>query len=244
MTFRHLEETLTDEQVVPYLEFCKELQDPTKTVLRYALDIASHLNSLRQTNYAVFGGYGILSHLMNVFGENVARAWRGSTDIDMGGSHKVLNAIRSGYHMSNDSLSPNILDKRTLKLDLEGEKECKIDFYLGNPKEKYGPSQTNVHFGVPLKVVRPEYLIRGKLKTPIQEFHHYGDILGMLAVLEKQGHSPGEVIKILRHDEAGELQERIVTGERQFSRDRFGFLPGKEFSDELKRQLHKARPVR
>ena len=245
MTFKHLENTLADEQVAHYLEFCNELQEPTRTVLGYTLDIASHLDSHGLSEqYAVFGGYAVLSHLMSTFGDPVARAWRGSTDIDMGGNHKVLSSIKSGYHMSNDSPSPNIPDKRTLKLDIDGEGECKIDFYLGDITKKYGDSRINTHFGIPLRAVNPEHIIRGKLRTPIEELYHYGDIMGMLAVLEREQYSPKELAEILNHDEAVELQERIVVGERQFSRDRFGFFPSKEFSDDVKKQLHKRRPVR
>lgn len=245
MTFRHLEDTLTEDDIPLYLEFGSNLQEPTRTVFGYTLDIASHLYTRNLSNaYTVFGGYAVLSHLMNIFGQDMAKIWRGSSDIDMGGNQAVLGSMKEGYHMLSDSPSPNIPHKRTLKLDINGENECKIDFYLGDATRKYGQSQTNLHFGVPLRVVRPEYIIKGKLKTPIDQFHHYGDILGMLAVLEKSGHSPEKIWRVLDHAEIDELQTRITFSERQFSRDRFGFFPSEDFSKRLKKELHKRRSVK
>ncbi len=245
MTFKHLEDNLSNEQISPYLEFLKELQEPTKTVFRYTLDIARTLNSNNLLEkYSVFGGYAVLSNLMDAFGDPVAKVWRGSKDIDLGGNHDVLNAIRSGYHVFNDLPSPNIPDKRTLKLDIAGEKECKIDFYLGNVSKEYGCSQINHHFGIPLPVVKPEYVIRGKLKIPEPEMKHYGDILAMLSVLEKQGKTPTDILKILDHKEMKDLKEKIATAEREFSEDRFGFFPGEKFSRDLKRELHLKKPIK
>jgi hypothetical protein len=226
------------------LEFFEELQEPTRTVFGYTLDIASNLNSKGLSDrYSIFGGYAVLSNLMRTFGDSVAKLWRGSTDIDLGGDHDVLNVIRSGYNISNDLESPNIPDKRTLKLDVDGEEECKIDFYLGDTARKYGCSQVNSHFGIPLRVVKPEYVIRGKLETPESDMKHYGDILAMLSVLEKQGKTPADILKILDHKQMAELQRRIHVAEHEFSQDRFGFFPGGEFSNDLKKELHLRKPI-
>lgn len=176
---------------------------------------------------------------MNAFGDSVARTWRGSTDIDMGGNCQVLNSIRPGYHLSNDLLSPNLPDKRTLKLDVGGERECKIDFYCNDPEKKYGRSQINSHFGIPLRVVKPEFLIKGKLKTPRGEFQHYGDIMGMIAVLEKKGYSPAEVSKLFSHSEIDEFKTRMIVADHEFRNDRFGIFPKRKFSNELKKELHR-----
>lgn len=241
MTFRHLEDHLREEDVSPYLELFEGLQEPTKTVFGYALDIASHLDFHKLSDhYTLFGGYAVLSNLMDAFGDSVAKVWRGSTDVDMAGNHDVLNSIRSGYHISNDSPSPNIPNKRTLKLGLDGEKKCKIDFYLGEDHHgRYGTSKVNRHFGTPVVVVKPEFIVREKLKIPEGELHHYGDILAMLSVLEKQGYSPKQVMEILNHKQRAELRRRIHDAETVFEKDRFGFFPGKEFSEELKRDLNR-----
>ena len=245
MTFRYLEDSLGDSEIGSYLDFQATMQEPTKTVLSYTLDLAGYLNTHGlSTNYGVFGGYAVLSHLMDSFGEPIAQVWRGSSDIDMGGDIKVLSSIRAGYHVTNDNSSPNIPDKRTLKLDTNGEGECKIDFYLGDVHRKYGPKQINKHFGIPLRVVKPEYIIKGKLMTPLEEHQHCGDILGMLAVLERQGCSLDYLPGILSHEEADALRTRIVIGEREFSRDRLGFFPSEGFSTELKKKLRHMRTVK
>jgi Trp operon repressor len=245
MSFKHLEDNLSDGHISPYLGFLKGLQEPTRTVLRYTLDIASTLNSNELLEkYSVFGGYAVLSNLMNAFGDSVAKVWRGSEDIDLGGNHDVLKAIKSGYHVFNDLPSPNIPDKRTLKLDIDGEKECKIDFYLGDVSKEYGCSQVNSHFGIPLRVVKPEYVIRGKLKISEPEMKHYGDILAMLSVLEKQGKTPTDILKILNHKEMENLQKRIVIAEQEFGKDRLAFFPNETFSEKLKRELHLRKPIK
>ncbi|HJZ19192.1 MAG TPA: hypothetical protein VJ208_03740 [Candidatus Nanoarchaeia archaeon] len=243
MTFRHLEDNLRDENIMHYLEFFDELQEPTKTVLGYALDIASYLSSQSLSNkYVLFGGYAVLSNLMTTFGDSVAKVWRGSTDIDMAGNRNVLNSLRSGYHIFNNLQSSNVPDKRTLKLDITGESECKIDFYHGKNTRK-GVTRVNKHFGIPLRVIRPEYIVRNKLYTPKEQIQHYGDILAMISVMERGGYSPQDVTKALTLKEHGELQDRIVKAEEEFRKDRFGFFPSKKFADELKRILHRKKRI-
>ncbi|MBU2503781.1 MAG: hypothetical protein KJ879_01890 [Nanoarchaeota archaeon] len=245
MSFNHLEDNLEGKNVLSYLKFLDEVQEPTRTVFGYTLDLASYLDSFGlRDEYALFGGYGVLSHLMNTFGVDVARAWRGSSDIDMSGDKSVLATLKMGYSMPSDRPSPNLKDKRTLKLSAQGEEECKIDFYEGNSTKRYGPAQINNHFGVQLRVVSPEYLVRGKLKTPVDEMQHYEDILGLLAVIEKEGHNPDRVYSILNHEQAENLHTRILRGEKELGRDRFGFFPTRDFSQALRKQLHKRRLVR
>ena len=109
MTFTNLENALKDNQIESYLDLFGHLQEPTKTVLGYTLDVASFLDlvGLRK-EYSVFGGYAVLSHLMSTYGPGVAKLWRGSTDIDMAGTQKVLNALKSGYRFHSNSQSPNV----------------------------------------------------------------------------------------------------------------------------------------
>ncbi len=244
MTFGHLEDSLTDENVFSYLELFKDLQEPTKTFLGYSLDIASRLNSQGLSGeYALFGGYAVLSNLMDSFGESIARVWRGSKDIDIVGNYRVLNSIRAGYNVSNDLKSSNVPDKRTLKLNTFGEEDCKIDFSLGDCNKRYGESKVNNHFGIPLGIIKPEFIIRNKLYTPKEEFQHYEDILSMISVLERQGYEPKDITNLLDHEQSKELKKRIIVGENEFSKDRFGFFPGNKFLTDLKKKLHNQRPL-
>jgi len=245
MTFNHLEDGLGEKEVLPYLEFCEDLQEPTKTVFRYALDIGSHLESQGLLeDYVIIGGYAVLSNLMDTFGDEIAKTWRGSNDVDMAGDHRVWTSVKSGYNLHGDNESPNIDKKRTLKLDLDGEEECKIDFYLGNSVEKYGISHVNTHFGVPLRVLKPEYIIKGKLKTPEEQYQHSGDILAMISVLERKEEDPSKILKILNHCESDNLRKRIHQGEKRFRKDRFGFFPRLDYMKALKKGLRHQRSVR
>lgn len=240
MTFNHLENRISKEYIPPYLELFDHLQEPTKTVLRYTLDIASYLNSLNlKDEYEVFGGYAVLSHLMNEYSPQISKVWRGSEDIDMAGTEKVRSAIKSGYDIHSDRPSPNIRNKRTLKLCMNSEIECKIDFSTGNYEKKYGCSEENYHFGVPLKVIGPKDIIKGKLYAPIEEEKHLGDILGMLSVLEKRGCPPQEISSIFIGEGRKSFYKRLEHSLNIFERDRFGFFPSKGFLDELKEDLSK-----
>jgi len=245
MGFRYLEDSLEGENMPSYLEVFGELQEPTKTVLGYTLDIASFLNRVGlQKEYGLFGGYAVLSNLMSTFGEGVAKTWRGSDDIDLAGTLEVLNSIRSGYNLTNDRLSPNLPSKRTLKLEkCEGEEECKIDFYEGDVALKYGSVGTNTHFGIPVSVVRPEFIIRNKTYTPEGETQHNEDIMSMLSVLQKQEIDPKKVVELLNREESESLQRRIVKSESLSVKDRFGVFPDKEYLVVLKKGLKKKRAV-
>ena len=248
MTFHHLEDTLVEEReedLEAYLKVFSNLRDPTKTVLGYTLDIGSYLKSLNlEDSYLVFGGYAVLSHMMNTFGESIAPMWRGSVDIDMAGTPRVLTALKSGYDMKSDLLSPNISEKRTLKLVEDHEPECKIDFYVGDYSKKYSIPETNFHFGIPLRVASPLALIKSKLNTPKNEMIHSYDILTLLTVLERLGKTPEEVLHFFSiNDQIGDLNERVKDGLTEYADDRLGVFPSDQFIKQLKNGLHKHRPI-
>ena len=239
--FNYLERLLDDEKDIDeYLRLFGDLQEPTKTVLGYTFDIAAYLYTLNLVNeYELFGGYAVLSHLMREYGSDVSKLWRGSNDIDMAGTTNVLNALRSGYNIFSDSESPNILDKRTLKFSSDSERECKIDFSTGDYSKKYGLAQCNTHLGIPLSVISPEDIIRGKLTTPLEEEQHLGDILAMVSVLEKKGYSPEDLSNIFIGTERNEFHNRLKYSSHIFRRDRFGFFPSKDFLGDLEKILSK-----
>jgi len=240
MSFKHLEDGLPAGQVEPYLDLFGKLQEPTKTVFGYTLDLASFLKKEGLTNhYLVFGGYSVLSHLMTSNGPEIARTWRGSSDIDMAGDGAVLLALRRDYDMHSDLASPNINDKRTLKLTTNGEEECKIDFSQGAFRKKYGAAEVNEHFGVPLSVLCPRDIIKGKLYTPIGEEQHIGDILGMLSVLERRGVKPEEIVSLFSGVERSEFYKRLVHGNCLFEKDRFGIFPTRNFFRKVLDRLSK-----
>lgn len=244
MTFNHLEEKLQDRHINSYVNIFENLKEPTKTVLRYTLDIGSYLDEkdLRK-KYALFGGYGVLSHLMEEFGESVALSWRGSTDIDMAGNQRVLEALKASYAMISDRKSPNVKNKRTLKLTENTEEECKIDFYMGNVEGILIP-QTNTHFGIPLTVADPLSLIDGKLGTPESESVHSQDILAMLSILENRGYGSKEVTgRFQDKSKRKVLDDRIKDGMKTYEGTRIRFIPSKSFVKDIRRDLRKNRMV-
>lgn len=245
MTFKHLENGIPSGRMENYVELSDKLSEPTKTVLAYTLDVAAYLNNLGlDRDYALFGGYAVLSHLMREQGENVASLWRGSTDIDMAGNMKVMSALRSGYTIKSCLASPNLKDKATIKLTTNDSAECRIDFYSGDFSNKFRAKETNVHFGIPVNVIDPFSIIESKLKTPEEELQHAGDIIGMLYVLERRGQTPKEITTHFAGiSQCKELYDRLKIGKREFKNDRLGLFPSKEFSGELEKMLHKFRPV-
>jgi hypothetical protein len=245
MTFKHLEDGLkSEENLNKYFAVYSGLQEPTRTTLSYALDLASYLQSVNLgDDYIVFGGYAVLSHLMKELGEDVAKIWRGSNDVDMAGTTKALNAIRAGYDITGDRPSQNLDDKRTIKLTEDHEQECKIDFYMGDFEDRFFPPEVNTHFGIDFKVSNPLSLIRGKLYTPQSELVHSTDILRMMAVLERRGNSPENVARFFTSEQKKVLAERLKQSYDAVSADRMDFVPSEAFMSNIKKQLHRGRPL-
>ena len=248
MTFNHLEETLSrlpDKNIKRYFKVFEDLQEPTKTVLGYTLDIASYLNSINLgDDYTLFGGYSVLSHLMDQFGEEIALFWRGSKDIDMVATPKAYNAILAGYQISCNNISPNLKDKRTIKLIENQEKECKIDLYVGDNIRRFYNPEVHNHFGVSLRTCDPLTLIEGKLFAPYEEEVHSIDIVRMLGVLEKRkDKNITEISRFFTADQKVDLIKRIRLGERLIRRGRFDFVASFNFTKDLRKTLHRGRPV-
>lgn len=247
MAFKHLEDSLVEgssENLGKWLDFHSKLHEPTRTVFGYALDIAAYLSSVNLSNeYAIFGGYAVLSHIMQEHGDDVAVGWRGSSDVDMGGSARVLQAIKSGYQIKSCLQSPNIPDKATVKLTEEGEEECRIDFYCGDFNARYGQSVNNTHFGVKMNVINPLYIISGKILTPVDESQHIEDILAMLNVLERREVTPKDIVGGLGHAYLSGFSDRLGIGKDQMKTRRFGFTPSPKFLNGLLREAHKRRNI-
>ena len=239
MTFKHLEDELTSEgnevNLEKYMQVFSELSEPTKTVLGYTLDFAAYLNELRLGNqFCLHGGYGVLSHLMLDYGEDITRYWRGSEDIDCIGTFVVLSALKSGYNVKGDRPSQNIDGKRTVKLDNGSEQECKIDYTLESEFLDLGVPERNRNFGIDLLVLSPLNLIRGKLNTPVEQIIHSYDIMSMLALLEKRGYDSLRISGFFDERQKALLLERIVLIESSEMSNRLGISPSDKFLREVK----------
>ena len=218
MALTHIEDCVVENgQIDLYTKVLELTKGPARLVLPLTLDIASYLQKEGlQDQYILFGGYAVLSHLMSVRGEEMAANWRGSEDIDMAGTEQVVRAIKSGYRVTSDRPSPNLQDKRTIKLSVEQttgiEEECKVDFYTGHFEDKFFPPETNTHFGCELRVSNPLSLIKSKLYTPNREVVHSEDITRLLSVLEHRDYSPEQISRFFRSPDKVQLLERFKTG--------------------------------
>ena len=238
MVFQNLEGRLTEEHIETYVDIMEDIENPTKTTLGAALDIAVVLkNTGLEHQYALFGGYAVLAHLVDKYGDGIILSWRGSEDIDMIGSVHVLNAIRSNYNVTNDRQSPNVSDKRTLKIQPEYAPEVKIDYTQGS----LDYTEEKEIFGIPITVLEPFTLVRGKLRPAIDEEVHRSDIIGLLGVMDHRAkrdnkYDPEEIAKQLNPEEVNLLCDAI-RGYEPWNEERITIGPSKEYTDMLKKAL-------
>ncbi len=246
MVLKNLENALPDDQIEKYIGVFNQLEGPTYSVLGRTLDIAALLNKngLRD-DYVLFGGYGVLSHMMDSAGEEIAVSWRGSDDIDMAATNKAVNIMKSNYDVFSDKQSPNLLEKRTVKLHEDNGKDCKIDLYTGPFNEKFWPVEIHNHFGIPVRVAGAVPLIRGKLKAPREEDVHSIDIVRLLSVLEREDYCPSDIARDFSADQKMDLLDRMRAGYKLIGAGLLSqdLLPSQKFKKDLESELHKGRPI-
>ncbi len=234
---------ITDSELEDILNLNDRIPEPTKTVLGYLTDVAAMLREQKLADqYVVFGGYGVLCHLVSCFDDNIISVWRGSDDIDMVGSVHVLNSIRSGYNVFNDKPSPNIESKRTLKITPRRQNitSCKID-YVEDDKIVQQDTETVKVMGIPIHVVSPLYIIKNKLGIYDQEAKHCQDIKTLLGVCEYRKIDLTELVKYFSRDERARLYSFLVT-QNYFQPDgsRLEFGPTDRYVTALKTVLKKS----
>lgn len=246
MVLKNVENIVAETgNIEQFLGVVGRLKDPTKQVLPFALDIGAYLSGQGLGNeYAFFGGYAVLSHLMAARSKDIASFWRGSDDVDMAGSDAVLRSLKIEYLVSNDRVSPNLEDKRTLKVDLGGY-ECKVDFYNGDYQTRFGPIESNEHFGVKLNVINPISLIKSKLLTPVREIIHSGDIARLVGVIEHRGIDPKEVTKKFSPSERAIFLKRLKEGYEHILQEglEIDMVPTRSYKKELAYQLGRGKDI-
>lgn len=236
MVFKNLEEKLSVENFGIYSDIVQRIKEPFKSTLRYMLDIASVIEEIQlKDEYTMVGGYAVLTHIVDQFGDKIIPTWRGSQDIDMAGSYKVINALKSFYNIESDLPSPNIKDKRTLKIK-EDENECKIDFILGDLPYKREEKRI---LGIPILVASPFDLIKSKASLAKEQLTHKVDVLKLLGVLEYRGFSINELVSGLDEQQREDLYNILENGKGITENKRMNFGPGNEYAQLLKKYLHK-----
>ncbi len=219
-----------------------KLAEPTKTVIEYLRDIAAmaelqHLDN----NYAVFGGYAVLAHMIRQHGNAIAEFWRGSDDIDMVGDIILLNSIRSQYFVSNDRASPNLKGKRTLKIisrgevDETGKGECKIDYF----QREFDIEDTEKIdiLGIQVRVLKPSMLIKSKLSVYKSENKQMIDIYNLLGVCEHRELGAERLVQKLSQTEAHELYGFIKNLENSEFVARLSTGPSDQYTADLRTRL-------
>lgn len=221
MAFPNLEDRLDIAQYESYLSVMNDLKDPFKTAFGYALDMACVLdtNQLRR-EYALFGGYGVLTHIVDRFGEKIIPIWRGSNDVDMLGTMKTLSALKSFYLFKSDLPSPNLENKRTLII--QGETgDYKLDFCVTSP-EDMAACEDKLIWGVPVSVIRPINLIGNKILLAKDEAKQKEDVLQLLGILEYGGMGIPEFVKDLTREKRTSLYDLLMNAVPEGSRVNIG----------------------
>ena len=239
MTFKRLEDRLPEEGYEDYIDIVDDLRDPTKTVFRYLLDMVTSIESVDlKREYTVFGGYAVLTHLIAQYGDKIVKLWRGSSDIDVAGSVNVLNLLKSFYNVESDFISPNIVDKRTVKLRIPDEDLCKIDFTLDEDQGSYQREEKYI-LGIPINVAGPYALIKHKLIPAQDETNHCIDIIKLLGILEYRKDSIENLTNNLDPNERKILREVIIETRGKASNKRMTAEPSDSYLSQLKSELRK-----
>ncbi len=209
MAFSNLEDRLDVARYESYLSVMDDLKDPFKTAFSYALDMACVLdtNQLRE-EYALFGGYGVLTHIVDRFGEKIIPIWRGSNDVDMLGTIKALTALKSFYLFKSDLPSPNLENKRTLII--QGETgDYKLDFCVTSSEDLSAKEERSI-WGVPVSVISPVCLIGNKILLAKDESKQKEDVLQLLGILEYRGMRIPEFVKDLNAEKRTSLYDLLM----------------------------------
>ena len=249
MAFDHLEDKLDVEKLEDYFEVFSGISEPFHSTFKYMLDIASVLDEVDlKKEYAVYGGYGVLTHLAHKFGERIIPTWRGSKDIDIVGTERVKSAIKSFYNIQPESYNHNIGDKKALHI-IGGEGEFKVDFSLKDLKELSKYREEKNLFGIPISVMRCYDGIGGKLHISQDDtvsedtrLKHKIDILTLLGIVQNDEKAFSEVVKNLDGHGRYNLLKVLETGKGVTENMRMSFGPQLEFRRLLIKYLrqHKA----
>lgn len=229
---------ISEEKVDNIFELERTLKEPLKTTLSYTRDLAAALDiyGLKE-KYALFGGYAVLAHLVDEYGDNFTKAWRGSEDIDIIGGVDILNSIRSNYLIHDDNPSQNIKDKRTLKISNEygPEKSCKVDYV---DREFDGKSVEEVDvLGVPLRVLPPVELLKSKIGFYESDRKQIEDIVSLLDICERRNIGVGEISKPMSSTEKSLLDKFLKELRSQKDR-RIAIYPSDDYLKQLKKRVN------
>ncbi|MBI1970013.1 hypothetical protein HYS48_04935 [Candidatus Woesearchaeota archaeon] len=199
VALKSLEESLRETGNLE--NFSRALSHPIQkvretTALLFAIAYALEQKKLNR-DYVVYGGYSVLLQLARTVGIEAIALWRGSYDIDMVGSEKVVESIKEQYRVISDRVSPNVRGKRTLRVQIDETEPIKIDIrqkeeFLDEPSEVYYQDIETVElFGIPVNVLTLERQLKDKLSITRRNLQRdREDIYTLLGLLYLRGSEP------------------------------------------------------
>ncbi len=240
MTFDKLEETISKEYTGFKNEVGKIKDRIVRNTLLYLLDSAQNFSNIGLNDqYALFGGYGVLAHILDYSGESLISQWRGSSDIDLAGTERIINAFYQFYNVTNNRPSPNLSDKNTIKIIKGDNPECKIDFvYL---KNDFRTEQKKI-YGIPITVADITYLIKSKLKIDGNEkdkWKHEQDVMNLIGVLYHSDKSVKSFVEEFGLDQRTRLHRIMINPNGWKSKEGVIALPSDGYVKDLKKALKK-----
>jgi hypothetical protein len=198
----------------------KTIQKPAHfgDMMRYLLSVAHLFNMLDESSerteggasYALFGGYGVLSHLVARHGRNIIPHWRTSPDLDiLAWNHIDAEAQLRGYFVTSKRASEKSANKVSFNIkDSSAQVPCEIDYYPAQDGAIYvGQSviTSRIHqrvvglevCGITVKTLAREDLLRLKLDVqgglrPKDE----SDILDILSLYALDGYSSKDMVGV------------------------------------------------
>lgn len=245
MTFKHFDDYLLErpDTLEEALGILESIPEPTRSITECLGDMSVALATWNLgAEYDIVGGYAVLAHLVSRFGDRIIPIWRGSKDIDIVGSQRVLNALHAIYSLKEEWLNHNIKDKCTLRIPSArgSDQECKIDFVLDEKVYKR-PHETEeiMVLGFPVHVLTPLALIKGKLEAVKSGEKHLTDIVHLLGVLEHRRAVPEDIVKALNSKERRLLYGCLSDGfDPHACNTRINIGPTPTYVRSLRSELH------
>ena len=111
----------------------KERGTPYTNTLKYLLSVTNELEENGVSDdYALIGGYGVLTHLANSFGRKIIPNWRTSHDLDIVTKNFGIKSVIDGsYEIESRGRSHSIPGKYTYLIkDPKIETPCELDLYI------------------------------------------------------------------------------------------------------------------
>ena len=245
MKFRHLEDMLTEQGIDLYSEIISNMKEPFVSIFNYLLDITSFLDSEKlKSEYKIIGGYAVLTHIVDQYGEKVIPKWRGSKDIDIIGSDRVHRALKREYNILSidDRPSPNLLNKRTIKIKNDENTEfegCKIDFVSGDQNLISEYQEEKKILEIPIMVTNSLGLIKYKLAVTKEELEHKEDILKLIGIMEQKGQSVSHLVDNIDHTQRESLYNLLKEETGPSENVKFSFDPNIDYLRLLRASLKK-----